>query len=247
MELAAYDAEAAAQKWHWWYVARRSLIKNTIVNMKLPHAALVLDAGTCSGGNLNLLRDCGFSHPIGLDFSADALAYCRQNGHDWLIQGDTLNMPFSDGTLDLVLCTDVLEHIDDDDGAVAEIVRVLKPGGKVLLTVPAFRALWGHGDEVALHQRRYQMAEFRAMLQQAGLEVEHGFHFNFLLFLPILAARKLLVASKATPRSELTLNTPWLNRLLGLVFGVDVALAPLLRPPFGVSLLVVARRPDLQG
>jgi ubiquinone/menaquinone biosynthesis C-methylase UbiE len=92
-----------------------------------------------------MLSDLGFKHVTGVDMSDDAIRFCAEKG-----LGHVEKLPFDNVSFDVVLATDIIEHVDDDNRALAEIARVLRPGGKVLITVPAFQALWGLQDEVAL-------------------------------------------------------------------------------------------------
>ena len=143
---------------------------------------------------------------------------------------------------DLVLATDVIEHVNDDLAALRELRRVLRPGGYVLLTVPEFHLLWGLQDDVVHHKRRYRLHRLLKMLPVADLSPRRYFYFNYLLFLPILAARRLMRRLKIRVASENEINTGWFNRALTRVFRFDVRTAPWLRPPMGVSALVVATR-----
>ena len=125
----------------------------------------------------------------------------------------------------------------------AEIRRVLRPGGTALITVPAFPSLWGLQDVKSHHYRRYRMAPFLRLIEQSGLVIEKKFHFNYLLFAPIYAARQVINLLDIKLGSENEVNSPALNRLLGLVFRLDVTTAPFIKPPFGVSILALVHRP----
>ncbi len=242
MEIATYAAEAAIEADHWWFVGRRGLFADLIGGLALPPDAAILDVGTGTGANLRLLRDLGFTRVEGVDFSAEAIRFCAQKGLGAVQPGDVGALPFADREFDLVLATDIIEHVDDDLAALREIRRVLRPGGHLLLTVPAFPILWGLQDEVSHHRRRYRLPLLVARLRAAGLTPQRHFYFNYLLFLPILAARRLMRVLKIRLASEGELNTGWLNRVLTPLFRLDVKTAPWLRPPFGVSALVAARR-----
>ena len=154
-------------------------------------------------------------------------------------------MPFDDGQFDLVLATDVIEHVDDDLLALREVHRVLAPGGYALITVPAFESLWGLQDEVAHHKRRYRMRPLLELVSAAGLTTVRSYHFNYLLFVPIFLARNAIRLLRVTASSENDINTPALNAVLRQVFLLDVRTAPVLKPPFGVSILALAQKPTL--
>ncbi len=242
MRLGTYQAEAEIEKTHWWFVGRRELFARLIrqagANVELP----VLAVGTGTGSNLRLLRDLGFERIAGLDASAEAIRHCAAKGLPSVQQGDICRMPFAEKSFHLVLATDVLEHVDDDGAALAEIRRVLVPGGYALITVPAFASLWGPQDRLAEHKRRYRHRELLAALERVGLQPTRHFYFNYLLFLPIWIARQLLNRYPGKLRSENDINTPLLNWLLLRVFSLDVRTAPTIAPPFGVSFLALARR-----
>ena len=168
MRASTYEVEAAVEETHWWFVGRRRLFGRELVRAGVSRDARILDVGTSTGSNLRLLRDLGFSRVTGLDVNLDAIRFCESKGLGQVQQGSVCEMPFPDETFDVVLATDVIEHVDDHRLAVAEISRVLVPGGKVLVTVPAFQALWGLQDEVALHKRRYRLRPLRELLQGPG-------------------------------------------------------------------------------
>jgi ubiquinone/menaquinone biosynthesis C-methylase UbiE len=244
LENFVYEVEAQVEQHHWWFTGRRKLFARIIQQLGIPTAAPTLDVGTSVGTNLRMLRDSGFSDVVGLDFSDEAARWCAEKGLGTVRKGDITAMPFEDESFSLVLATDIIEHVDDDRRALSEIRRVLKPGGHVLITVPAFPSLWGLHDEVSQHKRRYRAPTLLDLIRDAGLELERHYHFNYLLFAPIWATRQLMKRWKpATFKSENEVNTPTINRILSVVFDLDIATAPGLRPPFGVSILAVARRP----
>ena len=244
MQESVYEVDARLQQDHWWYVGRRKLFADVIRGLGVDAAEPALDIGTSAGTNLRMLREMGFADVTGLDFSAEAARWCAEKGLGTVRLGDVTAIPFPDEAFRLVLATDIIEHVDDDGRALAEIRRVLRPGSAALITVPAFPSLWGLQDEVAHHKRRYRLGPLLERIRGAGLEPERHFHFNYLLFGPIWAARQVLKAWRPSSfKSESDLTSPFINRILSVVFDFDVATAPRLAPPFGVSILVVARRP----
>jgi SAM-dependent methyltransferase len=242
MESGVYEAEARVEASHWWFTGRRKLFSRTIRALDVGPRDAVLDVGTSTGTNLRMLDELGFQNVTGLDASEDAVRFCAAKGLGQVRLGDITGMPFADETFSLVLATDILEHVDDDEAALAEVHRVLKPEGTTLITVPAFSSLWGFQDEVSHHKRRYRMKPLLERIRGARLEPVTTFYFNYLLFAPIWAARRLMKVAKPSIKSEAELNAPLLNRALGTIFDFDVASAAWLRPPFGVSLLVLARK-----
>ena len=243
MRHTTFAVEAAVEAEHWWFVGRRRLFAREIARRRIGPAARILDLGTSTGTNLRMLREAGFANVAGLDSSEEALRWCLDKLPGNVVRGDITRLPFGPEQADLVLATDVIEHLDDDRAAIREIARVLKPGGAVLVAVPTFALLWGLQDEVAHHKRRYRKHDVQRMLSDAGLIVERSYYFNYLLFLPILLARTLLRLIRPAVSSENEINSPLMNRTLGAIFAFDVATAPLIRPPFGVSALVLASKP----
>jgi SAM-dependent methyltransferase len=247
MQESVYAVDARREQDHWWYVGRRRLFARVIQALSPVPDQPVLDVGTSAGTNLRMLRDLGFTDVIGLDFSEEAIRFCAEKGLGAVRRGDITEMPFPDESFSLVLATDIIEHVDDDGRALREIARVLRPGQNALVTVPAFPSLWGFQDEVSLHKRRYRMGQLLERIRAAGLEPRQQFHFNYLLFAPIWAARQVMKLWKHSYRSESDVTGPLANRVLTAIFAFDVLTSPRLSPPFGVSILVVAHKPARTG
>lgn len=241
MDVGTYEIEAAYEETHWWFVGRRALFLSEIGRLNLAKDARILDVGSSTGTNLRMLRDAGYKSVLGLDSSEESIRWTKAKGLPEVVKGDVCDLPFDTGSFDLVLATDVLEHVDHDGQAVAEIARILKPGGHVLITVPTFTMLWGLQDIVAHHKRRYRMPQLLQLTKRTNLQPTRSYYFNFVLFIPILLARRLMKLMKVQLKSEAEVNSPLLNRLLGAIFHADIAAAPYLKPPFGVSALVMAR------
>jgi SAM-dependent methyltransferase len=239
MELATYVLEDAIEASHWWFVGRRRLFSDVIKTSGLPFDAEILDVGTGTGSNLRMLRELGFSRVAGVDQSSEAVQFCTQKGFSDVQIGDICDLPFAGDRFDFILATDVIEHVDDDAKALRELRRVLKPAGKMVVTVPAFKALWGLQDDVSHHRRRYRLPELVAKLNQARFAAREAFYFNYLLFVPIFVARTMMRLLAVRIASENQINPKWLNWVLLRLFGVDVKTARRLRPPFGVSMLVI--------
>jgi SAM-dependent methyltransferase len=242
MDRSVYEIEAEIEGSHWWFTGRRRFFARELMRAGITPDADVLDIGSSTGTNLRMLRGLGFNRVLGLDASEEAVAFCAAKGHGTLRRGDVCAMPFPGSSFDLVIASDIIEHVEDDARALKEMARVLRPGGVLLLTVPAFAALWGLQDRVAHHKRRYRLAPLRTQLNQAGLRPLRMFYFNYLLFAPIWLGRRLLDWLRIDIASEAQLNTPLLNRLFSGIFSVDVRTAPVLRPPFGVSIFLLAAK-----
>ena len=241
MKAEVYTVEARVSDTHWWFAGRRRLFGRLIRALNPDPSWCVLEVGAGTGANLPVLRALGVDRVLACDISDDAL---RHSGRSTAFaRADATRLPFRSNSIDLLLAADVIEHLDDDRAALREFVRVLRPGGHLVLTVPAFPSLWGPQDVVAQHRRRYRRPPLLALVRDAGGRVSTCFHFNYLLFVPIWVARKILLALGVSIASENEINTSLLNRVLTGVFFADVDTAPALKPPFGVSLCLVAAKP----
>lgn len=228
---------------HWWFAGRRRILRSFLnrIFTSLPAGdKRILDVGCGTGANLELLSE--FGQAEGVDVSADALAFCRQRGLTHVKQGEAENLPYPDETFNLVTALDVVEHLDDDVAGLKEMRRVLRPGGRALLFVPAFQFLWGVQDDISHHRRRYTAKQLKKIVQDAGLEVERVTYANISFFLPILAARLLMRLTGYRPASENILTVGFLNKPLGMMLGSETLPLRYFNLPFGVSAICVARR-----
>ena len=232
---------------HWWFVARRRIflsILDRYVGPSVNGGRRVLDVGCGTGTMLTHLARYGETQ--GVDIDAEAVGYCHDRGLTHVSQSAADKLPFDDETFDLVTALDVIEHIDDDLAALREIRRVLRPEGRLLMTVPAYRFLWGRQDDINLHKRRYVAGELRGRLQSAGFTVERLTYMNALLF-PAIAGIRLIrhvLPTPADPPSDFAFPAPRpLNVMLGGVFGSERFILSRVDIPFGVSIMALAQRP----
>ena len=139
MDYATYEVEAQVEATHWWFVGRRKLFRSIVENLCLAPTASILDVGTSTGTNLRMLRDAGFMNVRGLDLHDEAIRWCASKGLGQVDKGDICNIPSLDHSYDLVMATDIIEHVDADIAALGEIKRVMKLGEYAIITVPAFQ------------------------------------------------------------------------------------------------------------
>jgi len=234
---------------HFWFVGTRAVIRDrldatTILPRPPRRRPVLLDVGCGTGSFLASLPDR--YERLGLDYFHAALHFHRGRG-DWpLLQGSATRLPLADGSVDVVTVLDVLEHLEDDVTAVAEIRRVLAPGGVCLATVPAFQALWSTHDDALGHQRRYRREGFVRLFEEAGLVPEAVSYYNTWLF-PALAAnrlvRRLLPKKPGPATSDLSELPRPLNRALAALLASEAHLLRHGRLPFGASLIGTFRRP----
>lgn len=241
MERAIYDQMRVLQQDHWWFAARRDILSGEIARLPLPRPAQILEVGCGPGGNLAMLKRFGEVAALEPDESSRAYA-AETNGVD--VRHGLLPQAIPDfgRPFDLIAAFDVIEHVDDDAGAVAALGQLLKPGGFFIATVPAYRWMWSDHDAAHHHKRRYELAAFRRLFENAGLKVRRASHFNSLLFPPIAAVR---LANNATGRrtgGDEAMPAKPLNAVLKTVFGLERALLRAGDLPFGVSILLIAER-----
>lgn len=227
---------------YWWFVARRYLVRTLLTRWRVPAGALVVDAGCGAGGSYIALGR--HWHVLGLDMSPTALSLCRRRGMQMLVGGDVTAMPLADDIADAVVSCDVLEHIHDDTAALRELRRIVKPGGLLVLTVPALPWLWSEHDEALNHVRRYTRPELAARLLQAGWK-SLWLNYAVSLLLPPIAMFRIYRRKRRTagaPRVDLFELPPLLNRTLTGICLLDSWLAARLPMPPGASLVAVARK-----
>lgn len=243
MEISTYARESEIEASHWWFTTRRWMFSKIIRSWNPAQDAPILDVGSSSGTNLRMLKDMGFTNYSGLDMSDESIRYCREKGLGTVIKGDICKLPHGKDQFSLILATDIIEHVENDSLAIRELYRVLKPGGHILITVPAFMSLWGLQDDVSHHKRRYRKRELKERIEDAGIRTETMYYFNYLLFAPIWAARRIINLLKIRAESENDINNPIINFLLTVIFRLDVMTARIIHPPFGVSILAIITKP----
>ncbi|MCW5937360.1 MAG: methyltransferase domain-containing protein [Fimbriimonadaceae bacterium] len=243
MQSEEYDKLFRLEEGYWWFVGRRRLARR-LLHAANPRPDRVLDLGCGTGAGLAELSESVVS--VGLDPWPPALGYCRRRGLSRLVRGDGSALPFASGSFDGVVALDVYEHIRDDRAALAETWRVLRPGGVVVLSVPAFRFLWGPHDVALHHFRRYRASEVRARLEGAGFQVERLSYAVFFLFPLVLASRVLERFRPGPPRASLPPVPKALNRVLArhLEYEARLTVEKGLRLPWGSSVVAVGRKPS---
>jgi SAM-dependent methyltransferase len=236
-----YEVEGA----HWWFAGRRrileSFVRGIVADLNLQgRPPRILDVGCGTGANLELLAQ--FGEAEGVDVSEDALSFCRARGLEKVKRGAAEELPYPDASFDLVTGLDVVEHLDSDVAGLKEMHRVLKPGGRILLFVPAFMFLWGVQDDISHHRLRYTLKGLQRSVEEAGFKVERATYANISFFAPILLGRVLMRVTGFKPASENNINVSALNGLLGRILGAESHLLRRVNFPFGVSALCVARK-----
>jgi 2-polyprenyl-3-methyl-5-hydroxy-6-metoxy-1,4-benzoquinol methylase len=243
MRTEMYALHAALEETHWWFAARRRIVL-TLLRRELRgrRDLRLLDVGCGAGGMLAYLRE--FGTVTGVDPSPDAVAYAAaQAGAD--VRFGTLpdGLPFTaQEKFDVITLLDVLEHVEADQESLRTLRTLLKPGGLLIVTVPAFRFLWTNHDVVNEHKRRYRRAELAQRLTAADFTVRTLTYFNTALFPPIAAIRVVRRLAGATETGADLGDTPApINAALRTIFSAERHAIGRVRLPFGVSLIAAAR------
>ena len=242
MEAQVYRAMAALEESHWWFCSRRVIVRSLIERLKLPPDAVIFEPGCGTGGNFAMLAE--FGRVYAMDTDPEACAFARSKGIAAVERGELPNeIPFGDLKADLIVMTDVLEHLDHDRESLEAIRLRLKESGRLIATVPAFPWLWSEQDVMLHHRRRYTAPVLRSLMEISGFKIELLTYYNFILF-PLIAGVRLakrLVPSGAVG-NELKAHNPLLNSLLLRMFSSERYVIDRLSLPIGTSLLVVATR-----
>jgi len=242
MELEYELQTHRAEDRHWWYQGRRRVLEQAIARLGLPTQARILDAGCGSGRNMVDLAHHGVV--TGVELSSTSVQLARERNSGEVLEGSVMDMPLDDHSFDLTVSLDVIEHLEDDVGALQELRRVTKPGGALLVTVPAYQWLWSGHDEINHHHRRYNSRTLLAAAREGGWQLESSTHFNFLLLPVAILLRGLERFKPSTTKSSLDLWVPptplnWvLRQPLNLEAGVIGRGGSI---PAGLSLLAVFR------
>jgi SAM-dependent methyltransferase len=245
MDPNLYPRMAEVEDTHWWFAGRRAICDRLLDRLGLPPDAAILEPGCGTGGNFPMLAQWG--HLFAIDADEAALGFAASRNSATLAQGFLPDqIPFTDTPFDLAVMTDVLEHLDDPAGALRAVRARLKPGGWLLMTVPAMPWLWSEHDRTHHHRRRYRAAELRGIVSDAGFAITYLSYYNFVLFAPIALARlagKLLGrwGAGAADGHDLSMPSSAINRVLFRLFACERQVIGRVRVPIGVSLIVLAR------
>jgi SAM-dependent methyltransferase len=228
---------------HWWFSAKREIIRSLLSRFakSAPGARLrVADLG-CGCGRL-LEELCPSCDAAGIDLSPTAVEFCAKRGVTAVLGALPDNIPLPENSFDAVILSDIIEHVDDDAAAVRAAARLLRPGGVMILTVPACPSLWSSWDEAHGHKRRYTARALRGAFAGAGLDVELLSFYNTFLFPAAVAGRFAKKIARRPSTAELALPPRWLNSILRSIFAAERHFLGALPLPFGLSLVAVLRK-----
>lgn len=243
MNPAEYERMYRYEDHYWWFVSRRELVDSLVSRLQLPPRPTIVDVGCGTGATATLLQRHGTV--IGVDISPLALSWSRTRGLTNLLLASAERLPIARESVDVIIATDILEHLDDDIAVLREFHRVLKPGGYVVVTVPAYRILWSEHDLALMHRRRYVAGVLAKRARLAGFEVARLTYALFFLF-PLALIMRLL-KRKPPPHKEPEAQLPplpdWLNRFLIRFQRMETSLLHRCSFPWGVSVVAVLRKP----
>lgn len=243
MEVEAYRAMAAHEDHHWWFVGRRAVISALLDRIEIPADARILEAACGTGGNLYVLAERGTVAAFEPHEEARRMAVHKHPDGE-VVDGELpFRIPFGAEAFDLVVALDVLEHVNEDGAALRALVGRVRPGGAILVTVPAIQALWGSHDRRLHHVRRYDKARLLRLIDDVDMEIELLTYFNTVLA-PIAFGYRLL--KRALGRdlgNQERVPPPLVNRLLAWLFRLERHLVRRGTLPAGLSLGVILRRP----
>jgi SAM-dependent methyltransferase len=240
-----YEIIHQVEESHWWYQGMDALSRSLLDRWyKLGQSLQILDAGCGVGGGMSgFLADYGAV--VGFDISPIALKFCREKNIQPIARASVEQIPFATQTFDLVTSFDVLYErgVKSDAAALAEFARVLKPGGRLLLRLPAYDWLRGQHDQVIHTARRYTTRKVEVLLNQAGLNVVHLTYANTFLF-PLALAKRLLenFQPRQAPRSDLLFNSRPLNDLLRRILAAEAPFVSRRGFSYGLSIIAVGQK-----
>jgi SAM-dependent methyltransferase len=245
MELDAYRNMAATEDEHWWFCGRRAIGEAVIRGLALPKDAKILEIGAGTGGNIAMLEKFGEVEAIEMSDLARQIAW-EKTGRHFLYGYLPDNIPVSPGTFDLVCLFDVLEHVAEDEASLVSMRRLLKPNGKIVLTVPAHQWLWSTHDVGLHHMRRYSRELLKERIERAGYRIDKLTYTNAALF-PIAALARLADRLRGSNAASGQAMPPApVNAAMKAMFSAESLIVPNASLPFGVSLLAVFGRDEAE-
>lgn len=230
---------------HWWFQARRKAVLRLLERMQWPRDIRLLDIGCSGGAMLQMLQQAGWTDLLGFDLEASGLSLSNQVSPGRILQANAGQLPFRNDSVDAALASDVLEHIQDDGASLRDWLRVVRPGGRLLLFVPAYPQLWSRHDTWNHHYRRYRLPELVQTVTAAGWKVDFSSYWNT-FWLPAVAGARLLERLLGPGKAEPAVKMPpaWLNHLMGLPFHLEHLWLRKHSLPMGLSCVVHAHKMD---
>lgn len=223
---------------NWWVKARRQI---SLLYLEKFNAKCILDVGCAAGTMMLTLEEQGFPEVYGIDISDKAVEECLEKKlHTFKESAEETH--FKENFFDALVASDVLEHTSSDSKTLKEWHRILKPGGHVLLFVPAFMHLWSSSDEINHHRKRYRLPEIFDIAKENGFTVKKASYWNFSLYLPLLVVSRLRNLFKIRSENLKAVN-PVLNSFLyALMSAENWLITKGVKLPFGVSCFAILEK-----
>lgn len=242
MNPQAYIEMARVEDLHWWFVARRRIACKAIVRLNIPPHAQILEVGSGTGGNFALLERWGTVTAIEMDAIAYELSLEKKSVETQVFLGKCPDcMPAAVTRYDLICLFDVLEHIEDDVAALRYLLGLLAPGGRLLITVPAYAWLWSSHDVYLHHFRRYTDSSLSRTITSAGGSLCYKTYFNAIL-LPLVVFVRFLGRLFGVKKTLGTALPCWpLNYSLSIIMSIERMLLRFSRLPCGTSIMAVVK------
>jgi SAM-dependent methyltransferase len=245
MEPTEYEQMEQVERTHWWHVGRLEILRREL-NRRLParrpdEPLEILNVGCGTGGTIRMLE--AFGRVRNVDVSEHAISFTRRQGFESVEKVGSHLLPYPDSRFDVVAAFDVLEHIADDEAALAEWLRVLRPGGTLLLSVPAYQWLWSGHDVALHHHRRYIRGQISGLAERVGLEVVR-ISYAIVFSLPLVVCFRFLERLRGGANSTSYVPVPEsINRLFTALLRLEARLHRIVRFPAGSSVLATLRKP----
>lgn len=242
-----YEKMFQLEENYWWFRGRRAIVFMMFEQYanQLGRPLRILDLGCGTGKCLSDLAARGHE-VVGADFSAEALSFTRRRGGAMLLRADATRLPLAEGSFDVVIALDIMEHVEKDGEMAAEMLRVLRPGGVAIVNVPAHPFLWSDHDVALHHFRRYTPSSFRAVIDRAGFDLLRFTYSIGLLFIPAVVYRMAGNVRnrirRAEPSSHVIQTGSFLNNLFYKSICLEGRYMRRFNLPMGLSLLAVARK-----
>lgn len=223
---------------HWWHISKRNVVRGMLSAFLKNKNLKVLDIGCGAGKTMDMLSS--FGTVWGLDNNKKALSFCKKRGLHNLMLADVADTGFKDNFFDIVTMLDVLEHTDENI-TLQEVKRILKPGGFMIITVPAYQWLWSSWDEALKHKKRYTKYDLRMVVKKNGFTIIRSSYMYSFLALPVFIFRKFKSRQKSY-ESDFSINPPLVNFLCVLFANIERYFVMRGWIPFGTSLILLCKK-----
>ena len=242
MERFVYNLIESGEKDDWWYRVMRKVVWNYLDWFGGESSGTLLDIGCGTGYTLMELKKRGWK-TYGIEIEKKMVEKAKSLGLDQVKEGDAVKLPWSQNKFDAVLMLDVLEHVREEEKALAEAYRVLKQGGILILNCPAYNWLWSYHDDSAKHMRRYTRRQLKQKVIKTGFSIDKATYLNWLLF-PIVAGVRLVsrLGRGKAAKSDVGRVPFWARSWLYIIFSSELRVLKYINFPYGLSVSIVAKK-----